>query len=464
MISVGRQLDWSCNPLEALSRWPADRRVVLLHSGRYDAQWAKRSILAEPMGTYRFDESVPSGASRLILPDPHGVSPHSHVFKNTRMSSTPQFSHKPFTDLRRILGNRDDGLWIGYLSYDLGRWVETLPRRARDDRGWPIIELTRCPGYLVYDLATRRWTACGAWADDPPTLDTPKSRPTSYRTSQPQSVFTREAYEAAVACAMEYVAAGDAFQVCLAQRFTADFRGVYPIAQRALFGRLATRSPAWFGAYLELDDGRVIASTSPELFLSVDNIGRVVTRPIKGTRPASAPARQLLHSPKDTAELNMIVDLMRNDLGRVCAYGSVRVPHSRIIESHPTIHHGVATITGRLHHRKDPIDLLRATMPGGSVTGAPKIRAMEIIDQLEPVRRGPYCGCIGFIAPDEMCFNITIRTMMIDAQHERIDYSVGGGIVADSDPATEYDETIDKAQAMLTALQPFTTVQSAQLV
>jgi len=346
-----------------------------------------------------------------------------------------------------------DGLWIGYLSYDVARWVDALPGHAVDDRGWPIIELGYCPGYLVYDGAGERWFAHGRYArGDLPALMGQVDHEATFDAGTPRSVFERRDYETAIGQVLDYIAAGDVFQVNLAQRFTAPFHGDYPRAQRAFYRQLAAASPAWYGAYLELGDGRVVASTSPELFLDVDDTGHVTTRPIKGTRPASVHTDVLRRSDKDTAELNMIVDLMRNDLGRVCSYGSIDVPSSRVIESHPTIHHGVATVTGRLHPGKDLVHLLRATMPGGSVTGAPKVRAMQIIDELEPVRRGPYCGCIGLLSPTSCCLNIAIRTVLLDGDRQRADFSVGGGIVADSDPAAEYDETMDKAAAMLEAL------------
>jgi para-aminobenzoate synthetase component 1 len=160
---------------------------------------------------------------------------------------------------------------------------------------------------------------------------------------------------------------------------------------------------------------------------------------------------ELLESAKDQAELNMIIDLERNDLGRVCEIGSVRVTQPRTIEAHPTVYHGVATVEGRLRPDVDLLDLLRATFPGGSITGAPKIRAMEIIEELEPTRRGPYCGAIGYLSADgHIEFNIAIRTMIMKAG--RVHVPVGGGIVADSDPADEYEETLVKARAMLGAL------------
>ena len=459
----GQEVDWRFDALEAVSRWPADRRVMLLHSGRVDPRWARWSILAEPAATYRFvqrDSTDRVGESQWLGDD--------------ELRPAEGFANRPFADLRRVLdcGSGRPGLWLGYLSYDLGRWVERLIPNADDDRRWPIVELGWCPGYLAYDGVARRWLACGEWPDGGfPDLQTESPGQGSFAASALRSCFDRDDYEATVARAIDYIAAGDVFQVNLTQRFTARFDGQYPTAHRAAFHSLASASPAWYGAYLEMDptpsrgDGpetrRVVASTSPELFLEVDDAGNVTTRPIKGTRPADVAADELRRSEKDTAELNMIVDLLRNDLGRVCEYGSVRVPEPRTIETHPTVHHGVATIRGRLHRRHDLVDLLHATLPGGSITGAPKVRTMEIIEELEPVRRGPYCGCIGLISPRKTCLNIAIRTMLIESPAAleptsgagRVDFSVGGGIVADSVPALEYQETLDKAAAILEALR-----------
>ncbi len=448
-------LDWPASPLEVVRRWPMDRGIALLHSGRHDPRWARRSILAAPVGAYRFEQN---GQSRWVG---EGRCP------------VASFSNRPFADLRALIREGEGGLWIGYLGYDLARWVEKLPHRALADRDWPLVELGWCPGYAVHDALTGRWTAHGQWACDPPVLVDECPCEGRFGAGAPRSVFTPDEYRRAVARVIDYIAAGDVFQVNLAQRFTAALRGAYPYAPRALFTRLATLSPAWYGAYLELGFDpatdrarRAIASTSPELFLEVDPSGRVLTRPIKGTRPAPGEPgerermrRELLTSAKDIAELNMIVDLMRNDLGRVCDYGSVRVTQPRVVERHPTIHHGVATIEGRLHPSRDIADLLRAAMPGGSVTGAPKVRAMQIIEELEPVRRGPYCGAIGYLGRDLACMNIAIRTMQIECdaadprRDGRVDFSVGGGIVADSDPEGEYQETLDKAAAIMTALR-----------
>ncbi len=259
-----------------------------------------------------------------------------------------------------------------------------------------------------------------------------------------QSTFSRDAYERAVARVIDYVRAGDVFQVNLSQRFTAALT----CAPHDLYQRLA---PAKYGAFLDFGDFALI-SNSPELFLKVDRDRRVITRPIKGTRPRlPGMEEQLRQSAKDTAELNMIIDMERNDLGRVCEIGSVRVTEARVIEAHPTVYQGVATIEGELRQGVTFVDLMRATFPGGSITGAPKIRAMEIIEEFEPVRRGPYCGAIGYLDSDgTMQFNIAIRTMI--AKAGKVHIPVGGGIVADSVPSSEYEETIVKAKAMFDAL------------
>lgn len=263
--------------------------------------------------------------------------------------------------------------------------------------------------------------------------------------------FTPRQYQAAVQRAIDYIAAGDIFQVNLSQRFTAGL----PDLPRHIYQRLLDRTPAWFGACLDYGD-HALLSNSPELFLRIQpthqGLRRVLTRPIKGTRPRRPGMHQQLHdSIKDQAELNMIVDLERNDLGRICQIGSVKVTQPRTIEPHPTVYHGVATVQGLLRDDVSFVDLLRATFPGGSITGAPKIRAMQIIDQLEPTQRGPYCGAIGYLSLDgNLEFNIAIRTLIV--QPDRVHIPVGGGIVADSLPPDEYQETLVKAQALFSAL------------
>jgi len=266
------------------------------------------------------------------------------------------------------------------------------------------------------------------------------------------STFDRDGYLTAVRRAVEYVHAGDCFQVNLSQRLLARLTE-HPLD---LYGRLRERNPAPFAGYFDLGEFAV-ASASPERFLKVTD-GAVETRPIKGTRPRGpTPAEEreriaeLAASAKDRAENVMIVDLLRNDLGRVCAYGTVRVPRVCEVETFRYVHHLVSEVRGRLAAGKTPADLLRACFPGGSVTGAPKVRAMEIIAELEPTARGPYCGSLGYLGFNgAMDTSILIRTFT--AGRGWVQFPVGGGVVADSDPEREYEETLHKAEGLLRAL------------
>jgi para-aminobenzoate synthetase component 1 len=268
-----------------------------------------------------------------------------------------------------------------------------------------------------------------------------------------RSNFTPVGFQAAVARAVEYIHAGDCFQVNLAQRLLA------PLSEPpgVLFARLRERNPAPFAAYFDLGE-QVLLSASPERFVAV-RAGQVETRPIKGTRPRGpTPAEdaallaELQASGKDRAENVMIVDLLRNDLGRVCAYGSVQVPVVCQAETYRFVHHLVSEVRGQLRPGLTALDLLRASLPGGSVTGAPKVRAMQIIAELEPSARGAYCGSLGYIGLDGTAdTNILIRTFT--ATPGWVQFPVGGGIVAESNPTTEYAETLHKAAGLLASLR-----------
>ena len=270
-----------------------------------------------------------------------------------------------------------------------------------------------------------------------------------------RSNFTREGYLHAVARVIEYVYAGDIFQANLSQRLQAPLVGT-PFD---LYHRLRNRNPAPFSAYLDFGD-LVVASSSPERFLRVHPGGGVETRPIKGTRPRglspehdAALARALVESDKDRAENVMIVDLLRNDLSRVCRAGTVRVPELFAVEHYATVHHLVSTVVGELAPEHDAVDLLRAAFPGGSITGAPKVRAMQIIAELEPTQRAAYCGTIGYLSlSGAVDTSIVIRTCLVLGSD--VYFQVGGGIVADSDPELEYRETLDKARGLIAALVP----------
>jgi para-aminobenzoate synthetase component 1 len=372
----------------------------------------------------------------------------------------------------------------GLFGYDLCHHLERLPRPRCDEFQVPDLAVGLYDWVLAFDHAVgRAWLIATGFPETEPqrrrqraarrllevkrwlretlspgTRHEPTPVEPACRWPVPgfpglESNFSRETYLEAIHQAVEYVHAGDCFQVNIAQRL------LYParLSPLELYGRLRARNAATFAGYFDLGDF-VLASASPERFLRVDR-GDVEARPIKGTRPRGAtPAEdqtrkeELQASAKDRAENVMIVDLLRNDLGRVCQYHSVRVPAVCRVETYPFVHHLVSEVRGRLREGLTPIDLLRAAFPGGSVTGAPKVRAMEIIAELEPTARGPYCGCLGYLGFDgSMDTNILIRTFTLG--HGWMQFPVGGGIVADSVPEQEYEETWHKARGLLRALQ-----------
>jgi para-aminobenzoate synthetase component 1 len=360
---------------------------------------------------------------------------------------------------------------IGYLSYELGRYIERLPASVNDDLMLPELAFCFFDRVVVADHRTgKKWLVVTVpeGRDATALLESAMKQispgaGTGRKVVEPkqavdgtanefESGFSREEYLDSVAAVKEYILAGDIYQANLSQRFGA------PLLESpwSLYKRLRVLNAAPFSAYLNFGEFAV-ASSSPERFMKVAG-KNVETRPIKGTSPrfddpdADERSRQtLLESRKDAAELSMIVDLERNDLGRVCEYGSVEVEEHAVLESYATVHHLVSTVTGRLHEGKDIIDLLRASWPGGSITGAPKIRSMEIIDELEPTARSVYTGGIGYLGFDGTHdINIAIRTMIIAGG--RVYFQVGGGIVADSDPESEFQETLHKGKAMFATM------------
>jgi para-aminobenzoate synthetase component 1 len=279
-----------------------------------------------------------------------------------------------------------------------------------------------------------------------------KDKP-KHQTAELKSNFTKEDYILAIKKAKEYIRKGDIYQVNLSQQFytRTDLSGF------EIYKCLRKLSPSYFSAYFDAGDYQILSS-SPESFLRLEG-DLVTTRPMKGTRPRSQNKvkdirlkKDLLGSPKDKAELIMIVDLERNDLGRVCSYDSIKVATLRQLEEYNTVFQTTATVCGRLHKDKDRIDLIRACFPGGSITGCPKIRAMEIIEELEPSRRSIYTGSLGYLSfSGNMDLNILIRTIL--KKGNNLYFSVGGGIVADSEPEEEYRETLVKARAMMEAIK-----------
>ncbi|MFC1549210.1 aminodeoxychorismate synthase component I [Candidatus Omnitrophota bacterium] len=265
--------------------------------------------------------------------------------------------------------------------------------------------------------------------------------------------ISKENYIGSINRVLEYIRAGDIYQACLSQRFKAE----WPFPSYDLYLKLNKINPSPFSSYLNFRDAAIISS-SPELFLKVeDNV--IETRPMKGTRPRGsnpdedkALKEQLLTSTKDDAELSMIVDLERNDLGKVSVPGTVEVTEHRRIETYPTVFQAISIVKSRKEKDASIADVIKATFPGGSIAGCPKIRAMEIIDELEPTTRNVYTGAIGYISfHDTMELNMAIRTMLL--KEKSVYFQVGGGIVADSDPETEYEETLHKARALVESLR-----------
>lgn len=361
---------------------------------------------------------------------------------------------------------------FGYFGYELNRFSEpTLPTRVTQNNPVPDCWLGFYSSLLVHDHhENRTWIiATGLKADGDRSAVAAENeierweRRVCGKILVPEAMansncrlaqqLTREQYMNIVERAKRYIYGGDIYQVNLANRFTTAWdSGGY-----SLFENLRQRSPAPFAAYIHCGDLE-IASSSPELFLRLSG-QKVETRPIKGTRPRSANpqedsrlAKELLASKKELAELLMITDLLRNDLGRFCEYGTVKVPDLHSLETYSQVHHLVSTVVGQMRQEVSHLQAVASAFPGGSITGAPKIRAMEIIHELEPIERGPYTGCIGYIGFNrESQLNIAIRTAV--NREDQATFHAGAGIVADSDPASEYEETLAKASGFVAAIQ-----------
>ena len=360
---------------------------------------------------------------------------------------------------------------VGYFSYDMGRQLERIPSNAVNDLNIPecimafydrgvIIDHIKKETYLFssglpYNGEERVFYAKKRLQELKEMFfanDYIEDEALEVRGDDLTSNFAKESYLLAVEKALEYIGRGDIYQVNMTQRLEARLK----TDPWSLYRILRKINPAPFASYLHFPEVTVVSS-SPERFLR-QNDNFIETRPIKGTRRRGktekedkALRQELLESKKDRAELVMIVDLERNDLSRICKTGSVSVPELFALEKYATVYHLVSTVTGEITPEKNIADVLKASFPGGSITGAPKIRAMEIIEELEPVRRGIYTGSIGYIDFSRRAdLNIVIRTMIIKG--ERVYLQVGGGIVADSSPEAEYQETLDKARALLNAL------------
>ena len=412
----------------------------MAHRGRYDLLSAWPEELLEPAEA----ESGSAFFERL-----------RKALRSLGDAQTPDNAAVPFV-----------GGLLGYLSYDFGSRLERLPSNAADDLSLPqarlglyawalITDHQRQVSYLMFhpslgEAERRRLTTLFETAGEP--------AQTSFRLSSAFAANLEPTeYQGAIERIQQYIQAGDCYQVNFAQRFQATYAGDPWLAFRLL--RAACPTP--FSGFIAVDGGAIV-SLSPERFLHVTS-GTVETRPIKGTRPRQpdaqadqAEAEALLASTKDRAENLMIVDLLRNDLGRSCETGTVQVPELFSLETYPNVHHLVSSVCGRLAADKDALDLLTGSFPGGSITGAPKIRSMQIIDELEPTRRAIYCGSLLYLdVRGEMDSSIAIRTLLFS--NEEVYCWGGGGIVTDSDWQAEYQETLDKVSVLLRTLE--TTLQ-----
>lgn len=379
-----------------------------------------------------------------------------------------QYRYVEAPDLPRFSGGA-----VGYFGYDVVRFFEKLPDQNPDDLQVDDACFLFTDTLLAFDHVRHRIKViCNAHITGDPAeayaqsiaridsliarLRTPVTQYLSGIARQPGEVihgFPREAYEGAVERCREYIHAGDAFQIVLSQRFTVPFSAPPFDVYRAL----RSLNPSPYMYYLELGERRLIG-TSPEILVTVSG-RRVQVRPIAGTRPRGRTPeedafleKELLADAKERAEHIMLVDLGRNDIGRVCEYGSVKVDELMVIERYSHVMHIVSNVTGRLASDRDQFDVLRACFPAGTVSGAPKVRAMQIIDSLEPTRRGFYAGAVGYFSyTGDMDTAITIRTMLVDGQTAYL--QAGGGLVADSVPANEYEECVNKARALMHAIE-----------
>ncbi len=451
MADLLRMLTCSVHPLPYLAN-PADYfaairhapGAVLLDSGRPTADRGRYDLLSawpEAELTLQLDESGRDFLQRL-----------RNSLKQLGNAALPDAYELPFA-----------GGLIGYLSYDFGRQLEQLPAHALDDLHLPDARL----GLYAWALITDHQAATSQLVFHPSLEPAQRDRliqlfsqpapqlngPFSLKQPMQPDISARQ-YQQALSKIHDYIQAGDCYQVNYTQRFSAQCEGDAWTAYCAL--RQACPTP--FSGFMSLADDSAILSLSPERFVRVSH-HQVETRPIKGTRPRgknsaedAANAAELLASAKDRAENLMIVDLLRNDLGRTCRTGSVRVPQLFTLESYPNVHHLVSSVVGELADGKDALDLIGDSFPGGSITGAPKIRAMQIIDELEPTRRSLYCGSLLYLdVRGEMDSSIAIRSLLV--KDGRVSCWGGGGIVADSDWQDEYQESITKVKVLLDTLQ-----------
>ena len=395
-------------PEEVAMAWPNDIPLMALMANGLDNNWSRWSILA------------PATNRQFISNDKDVIEKISQLVDNDGQTT--------------LLPN-----WIGYLSYECGHAIEPITGKLVT-KNWPLAHLIWCDTALIYDHIKNQWWSIGE-------IDLPICHARVSSKWQCSPLENNEGdlkFKDDVEKTVKYIHKGDIFQANITRRFTTKISGnIRNAAMSAL-----KKPGGWFGAWFEFSEhGRYLLSMSPELFLCVDGSSRrIITRPMKGTRPEKEDPIQLMASQKDAAELHMIVDLMRNDLGKICQFGTIQVRQARSIEKHPTVWQCVGEIEGQLNANASTQQILEATFPPGSITGAPKIRAMQIINELEKSPRGPYCGAIGVFGKS-IFLNVAIRTATLTGTHSPVDfkgkleYRTGCGIVSDSNAIEELHES-----------------------
>ena len=451
-MSTAQRLDWTAQPLDVLRRWPRSVALAALLSGD-ESSWSRVSVIG-----------VPNQWKVLRAHEGEGLTTHDVLAwirsLDGARADTTSTSHD---------GPPIGAGWFAQFSYELGGVLEPSARAFHDapstridhaTRGhqfnglrnatpaWPLAQAARCDQAFVFDHANQEWWSIGGAVDAIELCDDTQAH---CECDALQKETSDEQYAQAVERTIALIHAGDLFQANIARRWHSELRG----SPRAFAHLALSSSAARYGAWLETDSG-MLASMSPELFLELDANGCVISRPIKGTRASEVGIDELARSEKDAAELHMIVDLMRNDLSRACQPGTVRVRQARAMETHGTVVHGVADIQGQLQQACDRAELLTRTFPPGSITGAPKIRAMQVIEELEHFSRGPYCGAIGYLADSgAMKLSVAIRTATLRQSAPNtyaVTYAAGCGITSDSKPNEEVAETHAKVRVMEQAI------------
>lgn len=437
------------DPLTTFATLRQRSGAVLLDSGRPLANGRFDIMSSDPLATLEIDANGQSKitSDRLTVPLdwPDAFAPQQWLLDQLPVPSQ-DMGELPFA-----------GGLIGYWGYDLGREQQSIASQQPRVTDLPQARMGLYDWCITLDHHTQQaWLVATAerrtkvmrWLDHPEPATAPFCVTASF-----QAELSRADYHQRFHAVQDYIRAGDCYQINLAQRFSASYQG----DEWQAYLRLRRATPTPFSGFMAWQD-KAVLSLSPERFIR-SHQGQVETRPIKGTRPRGitpeedkALAEQLLNSRKDRAENVMIVDLLRNDLGRICLPGTIRVPQLCHLESYPNVHHLVSVIQGQLPDPRAALALLAAAFPGGSITGAPKIRAMQIIDELEPCQRSIYCGSLGYVdVRGSMDTSIAIRTVVADAG--RLHVWGGGGLVADSNVDEEYTETLDKIRHLIKALE-----------